>query len=290
MLLSAWADVDPMAALAFAQENTNGGFATGTILTTWASADPDAAIRWAESNHEGDGANPYLAGIIRSLVVTDPARATALLTGMPRSMERGEALDAMFPHLLQQGPEATREWIAGLTDDSLRNGAIMRSADKLAAADPAGTAAWLLANPGEATQRRMDDVYSVWAGKDQQAAVASFTALPIGEERSNALRGLVSTVAREDPGAAVSMMDRFPNDVTDRVVQNFVWHSLWKDPDVALSQIARITDQGERDQTYGRTIAYWMGQDSEAANAWLQANPMSPEVQQEIERRANRRR
>ena len=33
------------------------------------------------------------------------------------------------------------------------------SAEKLGEIDPAGTVAWLIANPGEGQQRRLDDVY-----------------------------------------------------------------------------------------------------------------------------------
>jgi hypothetical protein len=72
MLLSAWAKADSLAALAYAKENTGNPFTANTVLTTWASIDPEAAIRWAQANHTGDGANPYLAGIIRSLAASDP--------------------------------------------------------------------------------------------------------------------------------------------------------------------------------------------------------------------------
>jgi hypothetical protein len=287
MLLSAWAKTDPLAALDYASANTRGRFATHTILATWAASDPEAAIRWAETHHEGDGANPHLAGIIRSLAGTDPARATQLLTGMPRSQERAEALDAFLPHLLVQGGEATRAWIESLTDDALRNGAMMRAAEKLAASDPAGTAAWLLANPGEATQRRMDDVYSAWARKDEQAALSSLTALPAGENRSNALRGLVTSIATKDPSAAVSMMDRFPNDVNDRTVQQFVWHSFGNDPSVAVSQIARIADEGQRNRMYGRALEAWLDRDPASANAWMRTNPLPPAVQERLNRTQN---
>lgn len=287
LLLSAWAKADPMAALAYAKENTGNRFATNTILTTWASADPEAAIRWAEANHDGDGANPYMAGIIRAIAGTDSARATQLLTSMPRSQERGEALDAMLPHLLSQGGEATRAWIDGITDEALRGGAMMRAADQLAATDPAGTAAWLMANPGEATQRRMDDVYSTWAQKDEQAAMSSLAALPAGENRTNALRGVVSSIAVRDPKAAVSVLDRFPNDVNDRVVQNVVWHSFGNDPSIAVNQIARIADQGERERMYGRTLEAWMDRDSAAALAWMKTNPVPASVQERINRKQN---
>ncbi len=288
LLLSAWAKADPLSALAYAKENTNNRFATDTILTTWASLDPDAAIRWAESDHTGEGANPHLAGIIRSLASENPERATQLLTGMPRSVERGEALDAMLPHLLTLGTDATRAWIDGLADEALRNGAMIRAAEGLAAKDPAGTVAWLLENPGEATQRRIDNIYSVWARKDEQSAWASFAVLPKGEARSDALRGLISSVAMENPAGAVSAMDRFSADVDDDVVRNFIWHSFGSDPAVAVSQISRMADADRRDQMYRRALGRWLERDPTAANKWLQANPLPPSVRDEIGRELNR--
>jgi hypothetical protein len=282
MLLTAWAQADPLAALAYAKENTRQGFATETILSSWATTDPSAAIAWAKENYDGEGANPYLPGIIRSLASSDPVRATELLTGMPKSEERGRGLDAFLPYLLEQGADATRAWIAGITDDSLRNGAMMRVAEKLAATDPAGTVSWLLANPSEASQRRMDDVYSAWARKDQQAALASFASLPAGEERSNALRGVITSVAVDDPKAAVSMLDRYPNDVNDRVVQSVVWHSFGSDPDMAANQISRIADEGQRNQMYRRAIGAWLERDPTAAQAWMKRNPLPEEVQKEL--------
>jgi hypothetical protein len=285
MLLSAWAKADPLSALAFAKENTRSRFATDTILTTWASVDPEAAIRWAEANHTGDGANPNLAGIIRGLASTDPQRATQLLTGMPKSIERGQALDAMMPWLLSQGNGATRAWIEGITDDSLRNGAMLRAAERMAATDPAGTVAWLLENPGEASQRRMDDVYSAWARKDEQAAMSSLATLPAGEIRSDALRGLVSSAALRDPAHAVSIMDRYAGDVDYGVVRNFIWHSFGRDPALAMDQIPRIADAGERDQMYLRVVSRWIDRDPAAANAWMQGADLPPSVHTALQRR-----
>lgn len=288
LLLTAWAQADPVAALAYAKENTRGGFAQDTVLTTWATTDPEAAIRWAQSNHEGDGPNPFIPGIIRGLAQTDPDRATQLLATMPRSGERGKGLDFILPHLLQQGTDATREWITALTDDSLKNGAMLRVAGQFAAADPAGTASWLLANPGEASQRRIDDVYGTWAAKDSQAAVNSFATLPAGEARSDALRGLIGSVASEDPKQALSLLDRYPNDVDDRVVRNFIQSSFGNDPATAAGQIVRIGDEREREQMYRRTLGAWLQRDAAAANAWIQSNPVPDSVIERINRRQSR--
>ena len=241
LLLSAWAESDPMSALTYAQENTGGRFATETILSTWATLDPLAAIRWAEQNHEGDGANPHMAGVIRGIAASDPALATRLLTEMPRSRERGDALDAILPHLLTQGNDAARQWIESLGDESLRSGAMMRVAERFAETDPAGTVSWLLQNPNEATQRRMDDVFNTWTRKDPQAAMQSLASLPAGEVRTDALRGIVSAVSSSDPAMGLSIMDRHSADVNNDVVRNFVWHAFGSDPAAAASQIARIS-------------------------------------------------
>ena len=289
LMLSAWAKHDPLTALAYAKENTGNRFATDTILTTWASLDPLSAIRWAEQNHTGDGANPYMAGIIRGIAADDPELASSLLTAMPRSRERGEALDALLPHLLAQGGDATRAWIANLDDDALRNGAMMRAAERLAEGDPAGTVSWLLENPGEATQRRMDDVYNVWVRNDAQAAQASLATLPAGEARSNALRGMVSGIGSSDPSTAISLMDRYPQDVTDRVVHSFVWSSFWNHPEMALGQVTRLDNEGQQNHLYRRLLDQWIERDPGAAQGWIRSNPLPAPVLEHLERRAEPR-
>lgn len=279
LLLTAWAQADPLAALTYTTENTRSGYATNTVLSTWATRDPEAAIQWAKSNFDGQGANPYLAGIIGGISESDPTRATELLTSMPRSRERGQGLDFILPHLLKMGAETTYTWIDKITDESLRNGAIERAADQLAKTDPAGTVSWLIAKTGDASQNRLDNVYSTWAEIDSQAALNSLATLPSGAARSSALRGVISSVTSKDPNAAISLMDRYPNDVDTGVVKNFVWHSLEKDPAVAINQIARISDEGARNEMYKDTLSGWMHRDPAAAQSWIQANPVPESVQ-----------
>lgn len=286
MLLTAWAQADPIKALDYVKKNTNNGFALNTVLSSWAANDPEAAITWAKSNHSGDGANPYLASIIRTLAATDTARASELLTGMPRSRERGEGLDALLPQLLKQGPDAARAWIATLTDPALRDGAMSRVAEQLAKTDPKGTANWLIANPGEALNNSLDNVVGAWAGTDEKAAVAFFSTLPKGEVRNNALRGIVSAVASRDPQSAAAMIDRYSGDTDDGTIRSFVWHSFGSDPSLAVNYIGRIADAGEQERTYRRTLEYWLDRDPAKAQAWMQTNPLPAPVQQHFQRRA----
>lgn len=285
MLLTAWAEADPISALAYTTKNTTSGMATGTVLSAWASSNPQAAIAWAKANHEGDDANPHMVGIIRGLAGTDPARATALLTEMPFSRERGEALQAMLPHLIKMESADAKKWIADISDEQLRGGAISRYAEAMANQDPAGTASWLMENLTETSVRSVDDVYREWARADSVAALANFQSLPEGEARSRALRGIVMVDARDDAQAAAALMNRFPADITDNTVQHFIWNSFEKAPGVAVNQIGLIQDESSRNRMYQRALSNWLERDPTAAQKWIDTANLPASVNESLIRR-----
>jgi hypothetical protein len=287
MLLTAWAEVNPIAALDYTRENTRGGMATDTVLGAWASRDPEAAIAWAEANHKGEEANPYMTGIIRNLAATNPARATQLLQALPFSSERGEALSTMIPHLLKGGTDAAKSWIAGLSDPRLRDGATARLAIAMGETDPAGTVPWLLANLGEASTRSVDEVFSAYARKDKGAALSAFTQLPQGQARTRALRGLVTVEARENPEAAAKMMNSYPADVDDRMVYHFIWNSFDKAPNVAAGQIALIGNEENRNRMYQRALGSWLRDDQTAAQNWINSANLPESVLSSLAKRNN---
>lgn len=278
LLLSAWAKQDPLNAMAYARANTATRFATDTILTTWATDDPLAAIQWAESNHDGDAANPHMAGIIKGIAPSDPDLASRLLIEMPRSRERGEALDAILPYVLEKGVADARQWIESITDDSLRNGAMMRAAEKFAESDPAGTVDWLIQNPSEATQRRMDDVYRVWMRNLPQDALAALSTMPKGEIRTDALRGVVSAVSSTDPVLAIRLMDQHAADVDDGVVGNFIWRAFDADPAAAADQIQRLENTNQQERSYRWLLDRWLSRDPAAATEWINRNPLPENI------------
>lgn len=276
MLLTAWAQVDPTAALAYTTENTRGGMATGTVLSAWATRDPEAAIAWAKANHDDDDdANPYMSGIIRGLAETNLPRATELLADLPFSRERGDALNAMIPHLLSLGTDSAKDWVASLSDEALRDGAIARLADsQMAREDPAGTAEWLLENLGERSSRSVDEVFEELAKVDMNATIAAFEKIPADNERARS-RGLVAMVqvqTREDPSAAIALMDKYPEAVSNRVVQHFIWNSFDQDPQLAVSQISRMNEGGDQRRMYERALDAWIDRDEVNAVAWINAN------------------
>lgn len=279
VLLSAWAKVDPQGALDYASKNTGNPFARQTILATWAGYDPNSAIAWAKSNHQGDGGNPWMVGVIKGIAFQNPELASSLLQEMPRSVERGEALNQLLPALLdQKGLAETRDWVLKLPDAALKEGAMMRLAERTVQQDPQGTADWLIAHPSQATNRMVDDALYVLASQNRDAAQQYFQQLPAGEIRSNALRGIVNATAIAAPQEAIALMNAYPKDVSDRMVEQFVWHSFRQDPAAAVSQISRLTNPQEQERMYSRTLSWWMERDPKAALDWANRNPLPDKV------------
>jgi hypothetical protein len=287
ILLSAWAKNDPLAALDYAQANTGNPFARNTILSTWAASDPDGAIAWAKQHHDGDGANPWMIGVIRGLAGTDPTRASQLLSDMPFSGERGEALGSLVPYVLQQGGDSAKAWAESIKDDRLRAGATAQIAESLAKQDPAGTAAWLMRTPGEASSQAMDTVLSTWVEKDKTAATSYFETLPTGDARTSALSGIANTIAQEDPKTAAAFLDSHSADATDRTYQRFVWNAMGSSPDIAVQYIAKIDDEGNRNGTYNRVLDGWLRNDFDAASTYINnaGNSLPPGVKDRVVKR-----
>ena len=126
-------------------------------------------------------------------------------------------------------------------------------------------------------------------GKDKDAALAFYQNLPSGEARTNALRGLVTTMATENPRAAADFLDSHAADGNDRVYQQFAWHSFGQAPDLAANYIGRIADEGTRNGMYRRMLDSWMERDEAAARAWISNVQLPADVIQFLDRHLQER-
>ena len=282
MLLTAWANYDPVGALDYAKENTGTPFARQTILTSWATKDPAAAMEWAKANHEGEEANPWMVGVIRGIASTDPARATELMNAMPYSRERAEALSAVQGHYLKQGPDVARAWALSIEDKDLRAGAIDRIAGALARTDPKGTADWLMANPSEGSTRAMSRVMERMAESDPEAAMAYFQGISDEGLRSKAFAGLAEEMGETDPMAAAKFIDANPALATDDIYEEFIWNARRQDPALGAQAIGSIQSVDRQNRAYRQYIGHWLRRDYNAAVNWVNQNQLPESVQRSV--------
>ena len=287
ILLHAWGQVDPQGALSYAIENTGTNLARQTVLSSWASYDPDAAIAFAEANHEGDDANPLLVGVIKGMAADNLNRATDLLQSLPRSRERGDALNSMIPYLLTEGIETALTWSNGIADEALRSGAITTIASQLAEDDPARAAELVMTAPEEeARVRAIDDIVEAWASQDLESAIA-FTESLDPAMRAEAAEGVVGEIAEDDPVRASDWMASLAANGTnlDPAIRSFVWNAMGKEPELAADWIGQMSSPRDVERTYHHVLGRWMGRDPDAAKAWMSTTELPESIQRRFAER-----
>lgn len=283
ILLHAWAKVDPLGALDYAEEHTGTQFARQTILTSWAGNDPESAVLWAKEHHEGEGANPWLIGVIRGIASNDPARATEVLHDLPLSRERGTALSAIIPQIAKQGQEAAVLWLDTITDERLHLGATSYLAANLSKTDAAGTAEWVSTlSESEGKSRAAAEVADAWADQDLQSALAWTDSLE-GSSRSSAAQKVIGTYAKENPGEAAAWLRTMSDDPKyNDISRSYIWNTARTHPEFSLAQVGEMQDSRSQDRYYERILRSWKNQDANAAEAWMNNNAVSDKLRNKV--------
>lgn len=277
MLLTAWAKINPTEALDYASENTQGGFARNTILSTWASTNPDAAIAWAEANHDDkERANPWLVGVIEGIAPYDISRATSLMETLPRSEERGQALNTLISQMMAKDPEDAKSWAASINDEYLRSGAYANTAAAIARQNPADAAQWLAGlGDVDALNRVGEDITRSWYRDSPEEATQWVTSLP-PEAMSEAAEGVVGNVVREDPIQAAEWLSQIatanPDANFDSSIRELVRGSVREDPELAATWVGGLTSNDDQTRYYHRILGEWNNRDAAAAQSWMQTN------------------
>lgn len=280
LMLSAWAQVDPLAALTYASDETRGPFARQTLLKAWAGYDPDSALSWALSNHnDPDQANPWLVGVIEGVAATDVQRATDLTGTLPRSRERGDALDALVQRVTQLDATTALEWTQAFSDDeALQRAAVARIAERTAATDIDATISYLatIENP-DVRRAALDNVTEQWSQTDASAAVAYTESLP-DAERGQALRGLMRTLGNDDPERAADLL--WANngiDDLDGARTSFAWASHNERPELAAEFVPLVQNGRQRNRLYRNVYREWSERDPAAARQWIESQENIPD-------------
>ncbi|MEJ6635967.1 MAG: hypothetical protein QNK83_10005 [Akkermansiaceae bacterium] len=287
ILLTAWAKVDPIAALDYAKENTGTPFARQTILASWVQTQPDAAIAWAKGNFESDDekrANPWLVGIIKGMASQNLSRASQLLEDLPFSEGRGDALGSILGELQQLGSAEAKNWISSLSDERLREGAAARLAVSLAEDDPKTALDWASSMSAESLKKASGEIVGDWASDDPEAAQA-WVNQQTEDIQASAGRGLMNAMAKDDPeGASAWLSQHEGNPAFDGAVQSFVYNTIETEPEMGADWIMKMSDTSQSERMFHRVLGTWMRRDSEGAMSYIQNNKVPDSINQRAQR------
>lgn len=268
MALAAWAQKDPISALNYAEDNSAGNWFKNNILTNWAQFDSRAAEAWAKSNFTGDGANPYMPAVINGIASSDFATADRLLTEMPYSGERGQALNSVVSAAIKLGSDEATRWVENIADDQLRAGAIRRLADELARVQPEDAASWVTKLPtGEDRSAAIQQVAKRWVRNDVDAGLAWVDSLS-AQERIEVAPSVAGRIARSDFNRAQEWASQVNfGDQREQVMYDVARNGLrGGETDQARAMLVELSQQESAVGNRAQRTLRWLDRRAEAGN------------------------
>lgn len=286
LILQAWAERDPLGAVGFLQQGNANDWERETALSTWAAKDPQAAFAWASAAPDEGEVNNWVLGATRGIAAADPQLARDYLAQL-EGRTRDQAIDAVEPYVTQFGFDYASSWLAGLTDEGLRNQASRDMARDMARLDPAQAGQWNAAMTDVNTRRDVSETVSdLWARQDLAAARTWVERLP-EDTRTEAAEGVARQYARQDPAGAAQWLASLGNNPDlDGARQVYIEESFRNSPEASLNFVSHLSDQRRQQGYYQRFLGDWMRRDEAAARQWMNSN--SQQLPPQIVERFNR--
>jgi hypothetical protein len=285
LLFQAWAKADPIAALDYMENNPDAARNRGAVLEVWAVSNPAAAEKWAVEKHTGEGANPYLASVIKGIATYDIDKAVSMTEAMPIGAARGPAIDAVAKALLMKGTEAALAFPDSIADEDLKGSYIMMIAQNLSKRDPQAAADWLTSmESGDLQNRASGDVAGRLARVDVEKAAAFVSTLQ-ASARASAAAATVPAMSQNDiAGTARWVASLAGTPGYDKIVESFVWSCDSRAPEQSAAWIQGISDEGQQIRLYHRMLGEWQKKDANAVRSWVAGNDVPETVRKRFGR------
>ncbi len=307
--LPMWAEVDPAAALEYANtlSSSRRSSAITSVLTGWARADLDGAINYVSQLEHGSARTAAAKAIVTILSEQDPARALAFIRSerlhstrssspsthffelwgnsdpqsaaaevlkLPSGKERDYALRNLARSWAGKDPNAALVWVQSLPPSNGRRYAFTAILSAIAETNPALASSQVMTLNGAA---RYDAIYALtgrWAKHDLNGALNWATGLQGTQERDRALRGLASQWAESDPQSAAAFVDTLPMG-TSRSGLTTTIASAWskKDPSSALNWLQDLPNSSMKNSAMATAVDNMANSDPAGASEWIKAIP-----------------
>ncbi len=270
LVLSAWAERDPLAAAQHLVDSGTGDDGMKhAVMAAWAARDPLAAEEWARSLPEGDERSEWLVGVVQGVASSDIDVARGLIEELDGRDQRW-ALRSTLGHVLLSGEETAAAWIEQLPEGRLQSDSAEWIGERLADRDPAAAAAWVSELPtAEARRDASEEVAERYARENLADAQKWVESLP-ADTRHEAAEGIVDELARENPVAAFNWLSQLGDGPEyDGARRDIVRRGFGADPAAALTTALHLADDRMRSRFTSRYLERWFDDDPAAAGSWL---------------------
>lgn len=295
LIVAAWTEADPEAAMAWARA---GGFRGFMVITAWIGKDPDAALDYFKKNFKNDN-NGNITPMVGKAI-------EALGDDLPR-----------IARAIREVPEEWREYATVHAQPSFENLTMAEMRPFVESLDPPfktlgfhlligglpgheARLALLREFPDLVEPRSYQPIYQEWTKSDSSAAILSVEQMPTGKMREAALGGVLSELGkRENLSELFATARRFHEEIPDERMANLIASAVpnernrsgdlfipdertkpvpgapaVRDVELALAEVPRIESEELRERLYRHVIDGWLVEDRAAATKWLEQNEL----------------
>ncbi len=255
LLFGKWAEVDPIAAMAYTDTMGFGGaMVRPTVLQGWASTDPVNAAKFYTEN---------------------PSQFAMMnMMGGRGGMANQGPTEIIAGEWAKQDPAAALAWASGLSNNS--SAAMSTVISEVAKSDPMKAANMVSGMAEEARGQAYESIAKQWAQKDFNEAVAWVASLP-ESQRASAMSAAIEGLATSNPALAATELVKMTDlearaDVVPLVAKNYAR----TDVQGSMKWLNTLDDQAKR-ESMREVMPIWAATDSAAALNFIKTQT-SPEV------------
>jgi hypothetical protein len=274
-LIERWAELEPEAALRYAETLSQGSdaqYAIAAVIGTWGANNAKAAEDAVERMADGFPKSIARAAMVSVLAASNPHRAFALLE---QSRPFYENITALFGTWAERNPDEAAAHALKLRADWQQSLALKIVAEKWNKSDRDGALAWaqsLPSIPGEGvTIERRDPkplaaVLKTWFSEDAESALRWLEQQPDSAMKTDVLGVLSKDLGSENPQQAVEAASMMPaGKAQESALRNLIREWGESDFDGALDWAQQHTDQRIRNSLLPPLVDQLASRDPHAA-------------------------
>ena len=272
-LFRVWAERDPGGAGILDLAAAGGSRAVHAALEGMAMSDPEAAFRMAQ---EFDP--KAMPAALRALSHVDPTLAAAELETLPLGRQRSELAREIAHRMAQDDIGAALAWTETL-DPAAKREALQEVSQEWARHDPQSAAEHALTLSDPHQQRdAVSEATLHWDCHEPSAALEWANNLE-GDTGLAAIRGVIGTIADNDPQAAASMIDQLdfsaaPGDAYSDMAGDLAGQWSRFDPESAANWAQTLPAKNDaQHHAFERVADHWVEQDTLGASEWVGGLP-----------------
>jgi len=223
-------------------------------FTRWAEIDPTAALQFANSSKQKYFQSRATHAIFTSLAKIDLGLARKKLANIADQDQRRSLKHTLFQALAKSDPQA---WLQEIKSDPTRGERINIGsiAQEWALEDPAHAAILLQQSPENLQLQGIEPIAKIWAAKDPEAALTWVQSLTKASHRNKALSSVLAGIAVHDPDAALANLQTLPESSRGKGVTAIFKILIKIDFDTALSKANNLTSSAEQRLAFKEIIS-----------------------------------